>query len=162
MTSNGTQAMTRPAIGDNRIDWVDADAEPTSQMLEFAQRTHQPAGARIAREFTPATIDVAAMPIRVEQWDVAGHPLYRVVGIVWGGATRAEALQIRFRTDEAWVDIGEYDPPKTTSTWSLWSHHWRPAEPGRYYLVVRAKDPGVPTRRLDLFFYVRAIDITDV
>ena len=146
----------------NRVDWVDADAEPTSQMLEFAERTHQPAGVRIARDFAPATIDVAAMPIRVEQWDVGGRPLYRVVGIVWGGATRANALQIRFRTEEAWVDIGEYDPPKTTSTWSLWSHQWRPAEPGRYYLVVRAKDPGVPTRRLDLFFYVRAVDITDV
>jgi DMSO/TMAO reductase YedYZ molybdopterin-dependent catalytic subunit len=146
----------------SRIDWVDGDAEPTSQMLEFAARTHQPAGVRLAREFAPAEIDVAAMPIRIEQWQADRRPVYRVIGIVWGGSTRADALQIRFRTGDEWMDISDYDPPKTTATWSLWSHQWRPAEAGRYHPVVRAKDPGVRTRRLDLFFYVRAVDITDV
>lgn len=146
----------------NRIDLVDVDAEATSQMQEFAARTHQPAGARLANAFAPATIDVAAMPIRVEQWEVDRRPLYRVVGIVWGGPRPADALQIRFRTDEAWVDVSDYDPPKTTATWSLWEHLWRPAEARRYHLVVRAKDPNIRTRRLDVFFYVRAVDITDV
>ena len=107
-------------------------------------------------------IDVAAAPIRVEQWDVLGRPLYRIIGIVWGGSTPVNALQIRFRTDEAWVDVSDCPRPATTATWSLWSHRWQPGEAGRYHIVVRVKDPAIRTRRLDLFFYIRAVDITDV
>jgi len=146
----------------NRIDVVADDAAPTSQMREFAARTHQPDGAALARDFAPASIDVAAMPIRVEQWAVDGNPLYRVIGIVWGGSTPATALQIRVRSGEAWVDVSDCPPSRSTDTWSLWSHQWRPKTPGRYHLVLRVKDPAVRTRRLDLFFYVRAVDITEV
>lgn len=146
----------------NRIDWVDEDMEATSQMREFAARTHQPSDARLAREFEPATIDTAAMPIRIEQWELDGRPMYRVVGIVWGGSKPAAGLQIRVRTGDPWVDVSDYAPPQTTTLWSLWSHEWRPPEPGRYHIVVRVKDPVEQTRRLDMFFYVRAVDITDV
>lgn len=143
-----------------RIDYVGERTEATSQMLEFAARTHQAAGVQLAREFTPATIDVAAVPIRVEQWAVDRRPVYRVVGIVWGGSAPVDALQIRFRTADPWVDVSGYHRPATTSTWSLWSHEWRPAGAGRYHIVLRVKDPTVRTRRLDVFFYVRAVDIT--
>ncbi|HEX6463493.1 MAG TPA: molybdopterin-dependent oxidoreductase, partial [Vicinamibacterales bacterium] len=146
----------------NRIDWVDEDVEATSQMLEFGARTHQVPGARLAHEFTPATIDTAALPIRVEQWEVDRRPLYRVIGIVWGGSAPVDALQIRFRTDDPWVDISDYSRPATTATWGLWSHQWQPVEAGRYHIVMRVKDPAVRTRRLDLFFYIRTVDITDV
>ena len=44
------------------------------------------------------------MPIRVEQWDVQGRPLYRVIGVTWGGPRPADALQIRFQTDGPWID----------------------------------------------------------
>ncbi len=146
----------------NAIEFVPDDVGATSHMEEFAARTHQSADARLAREFAPAVIDVAATPIRVEQWDILGRPMYRIVGVVWGGSTPAQALQIRFRTGEPWTNISDYRRPATTATWSLWSHQWQPAEAGRYHLVVRVKDPAVRTRRLDLFFYIRAVDITDV
>ena len=146
----------------NRIEWVDEDVEATSQMLEFGTRTHQVPGTRLAREFTPATIDAAALPIRVEQWLVDRRPVYRVIGIVWGGSATVDALQIRFRTDDPWVDVSDYRRPATTATWGLWSHQWLPVEAGRYHIVMRAKDPAVRTRRLDLFFYIRTVDITDV
>jgi len=146
----------------NRIELVADDAEATSQMQEFASRTHQPGGAVLAEDFTPPVIDVAAMPVRVEQWRVQGRPLYRVVGITWGGPTPANALQIRFQTDGSWMDVTDFPRPSTTATWTVWSHQWQPLESGRYHIVLRVKDPLIRTRRLDLFFYIRTVDITEV
>jgi DMSO/TMAO reductase YedYZ molybdopterin-dependent catalytic subunit len=145
----------------NRIDLVGDGAEATSQMREFATRTHQPEDATLAREFSPAVIDVAAVPIRIEQWTVDGRPLYRIIGIVWGGSTPARTLQIRFRTGGPWMDVSGYRPPDSTAMWGLWSHQWRPTEPGRYDIVLRTNDPAIRTRRLDLFFYVRSVDISE-
>lgn len=145
----------------NRIDLVGDGAEATSQMREFAGRTHQLEDAMLARDFSPAVIDVAAVPIRVEQWAVEGRPLYRITGIVWGGSMPARTLQIRFRTGGPWVDVSDYRRPDSTAAWSLWSHQWRPAEPGRYDIVLRTNDPAIRTRRLDLFFYVRSVDISE-
>ena len=146
----------------NSIDVVPDGSPPTSQMVEFAARTHQPQEAALAQDFVPAVIDTAAMPIRVEQWNVQGRPRYRIVGIVWGGAAPVKRLLIRFRTGEAWSDVDDCPTPPTAATWSLWSHTWQPADAGRYHIVLRVKDPAVRTRRLDLFFYVRTVDITDV
>ena len=50
------------------IKWVDAitlvddDAPATSQMREFASRTHQDGVPALARDYKPATMDQAAMP----------------------------------------------------------------------------------------------------
>ena len=52
--------------------------------------------------------------------------------------------------------------PASTLTWSLWSHVWQPAEPGRYQIVLRVNDPSIRTRRLDIFFYVREIEIDEI
>ena len=146
----------------DRIELVADETEATSQMQEFAARTHQPGGVVLARDFTPAVIDVAAMPIRVEQWDVQGRPLYRVIGITWGGPKPADALQIRFQTGGPWIDVTDFPRPATTATWSVWSHRWQAREAGRYHIVLRVKDPAIRTRRLDLFFYVRTVDVIDV
>ncbi len=145
----------------NRIDLVEDGVAATSQMREFAARTHQPQDVTLAREFTPAVIDLAAMPIRVEQWAAGGHPVYRIIGIVWGGSKPAHTLQIRVRSGAPWVDVGDYHPPESTAVWSLWSHIWQPPEPGRYEIVLRTTDPAIRTRRLDLFFYVRLVDISE-
>jgi len=155
------------------IKWVDRvavvaeDAEATPQMREFAARTHQPSRAVLARDFEPPVIDVAAMPIRVEQWDVRGMPVYRIFGITWGGPVPAAALQIRFRSGGDWTDVSDFSPsrgttPRGTAAWQIWSHRWQPAEPGRYDIVLRVSEPAIRTRRLDLFFYVRTVDVTDV
>jgi hypothetical protein len=52
--------------------------------------------------------------------------------------------------------------PATTLTWSLWTHTWKPAEAGRYEIVLKVTDPAIRTRRLDLFYYVREVTIDDV
>lgn len=146
----------------DRIDLVDDDAAATSQMREFAARTHQPPDATLARDFVPAAIDTAAMPVRVEKWAVAGGREYRVIGIMWGGTKPTNALSIRFRAGTAWTRVEHCPLPESTLTWTLWTHTWRPTEPGRYQIVLRVDDPTIRTRRLDVFFYVREIQIDEV
>jgi hypothetical protein len=102
------------------------------------------------------------MPVRVEKWLAGGRVEYRITGIVWGGSTPTNALSIRFKTSEPWVRVDECAMPASTLTWSLWSHVWRPTAPGRYQIVLRVDDPKIRTRRLDIFFYVREIQIEEV
>jgi DMSO/TMAO reductase YedYZ molybdopterin-dependent catalytic subunit len=158
----------------NRLDLVADEAPLTTQMIEFAGRTHQPFDSRDlersittgvaprARDFVPASIDTAAMPVRVEKWLVDGRIAYHVTGIIWGGTKPTNALAIRFKTSEPWVPVDDCPLPASTLTWSLWSHVWRPREPGRYAIVLRVTDPAIRTRRLDIFFYVREIEIDEV
>ena len=69
----------------NEIALVDDGAMATSQMLEFASRINQQGDPKFAKDFDPALIDQAALPIRVEKWRVAERIVYRVVGLMWGG-----------------------------------------------------------------------------
>jgi DMSO/TMAO reductase YedYZ molybdopterin-dependent catalytic subunit len=153
----------------NRIELVPDDAPATPQMREFASRTHQPfdplrAGTTpaLARDYIPAVLDTAAMPVRVEKWVGPGRVFYRIVGIMWGGARPTNLLSIRFRANTPWTRVEDCPLPSTTDTWSVWTHTWRPAEPGRYDIVLRVDDPAIRTRRLDLFFYARAIQIDEI
>jgi len=146
----------------DRIAFVADTAEATSQMQEFAGRTHQTGVPTLAREYDPASIDTAAIPVRVEQWIVSGRVEYRIVGIVWGGTTPTNALSIRFRAGGPWTRVDHCPLPASTLTWSTWTHTWRPAAPGRYQIVLRVDDPAIRTRRLDLFYYVRAVDIAEI
>jgi DMSO/TMAO reductase YedYZ molybdopterin-dependent catalytic subunit len=146
----------------DRIERVADDAPATSQMLEFAARTHQTPSAKAAREFVPATIDTAAMPVRVEKWRVNGRLEYRITGIIWGGSMPTNALSIRFKSGGPWTRVEHCPLPASTLTWSLWTYTWRPETPGRYEIVLRVDDSSIRTRRLDLFFYVREITIDEV
>ena len=76
----------------DRIELVAANAPSTAQMTEFAQRTHQNGRPALARDFTPAVMDLAAMPIRVEKWSASSRLLYRIVGVMWGGSKPTSAL----------------------------------------------------------------------
>jgi DMSO/TMAO reductase YedYZ molybdopterin-dependent catalytic subunit len=150
------------------IKWVDLielvadDAPATTQMREFAARTHQSPGASLARDFMPAIIDTAAMPVRVEKWLVDGRVAYRITGIIWGGVRPTSALSIRFRSGQPWTKVDDCPLPASTLTWSPWTHTWRPEAAGRYQIVLRVDDPTIRTRRLDIFFYVREIEIDEV
>jgi DMSO/TMAO reductase YedYZ molybdopterin-dependent catalytic subunit len=143
----------------NRITVIGSEAPPTPQMVEYSQRTHQRGLVKLAAEFAPATIDTAAMPIRVERWNQSGRPLYRVIGVMWGGAKPTRDLLIRFRNTEEWVAVDNCPLPASTTTWTIWSHWWRPSIARNYEIVLKVADPSVPTRRLDVFYYIRDIDI---
>jgi DMSO/TMAO reductase YedYZ molybdopterin-dependent catalytic subunit len=145
----------------NEIRVVDLNAQPTSQMQEFAQRTHQQGSPKLARDYQPATIDSAAMPVRIEKWRVDGKIRYRVIGILWGGTEPARRLEIRFNPEENYVSVDNVHQGKN-EPWTFWTHAWTPASTGRYLIRLQIAEPKVRTRRLDMGFYVREVEILDV
>jgi len=128
----------------NAITFVDENAPATSQMQEFAARTHQQGVPKLAGDYRPATIDQAAMPIRVEKWFVDGRIRYRVVGILWGGSRPAKVLEIRFNPEEDYVRVDNFSQT-TNDPWSFWSHAWTPKAVGTYMIRLRLTDPVVET-----------------
>lgn len=143
------------------VRFVTADELATSQMVEFAGRTHQDGLPVLARDYGAPAIDTAAMPVRVEQRRVNGVTEYRVVGIAWGGAAPVDRLLIRFGGRDAGTPVRVWPAPTTHHTWSLWTHRWRPTEPGYYDISLRTADAAVRTRRLDLSFYIRRVRIDE-
>ena len=145
----------------NAITFVDENAPATSQMQEFAGRTHQQGIPKLAREYRAAAIDQAAMPIRVEKWTVVGEIKYRVAGILWGGLRPVKVLEIRFNPEEDYVRVDDLSHT-TNDPWSFWSHTWTPKAPGPYMIRLRVADPRVETKRLDSGYYVRSVEVTEV
>jgi DMSO/TMAO reductase YedYZ molybdopterin-dependent catalytic subunit len=145
----------------NRIAFVSETAAATSQMQEYAGRTHQHGLPTLARDFQPATIDPAAMPIRVEKWLVEGKTKYRVMGIAWGGTSLIKTLGIRFNPEEEYVPVDSFVQTKN-DPWTFWTHAWSPKEQGTYSIRLAIKDPGVRTRRLDSGYYVRTVEIVEI
>jgi DMSO/TMAO reductase YedYZ molybdopterin-dependent catalytic subunit len=148
----------------NEIRLVDENEPATSQMQEFAARTHQKGVPVLAREYRPATLDQAAMPLRIEKWRIArdSRLLYRVVGISWGGSRTSDRLTIRFNASEPFVPVKVCPPQSQNATWTMWSHPWRPRAPGAYTLRLRVDDATIPQRRLDIGFYDRTVAVTEV
>lgn len=138
------------------IRWVDEDEPATSQMREYAGRTHQGGVPNLARDYRPAENDLAAMPIRVEMWRGGNGIFYSVVGIIWGGKQTTDRLEIQFGRGP-WAPVERYDH-RTNRTWSLWSHRWRP-RPGRYHISLRVDDAAIRTRRLDHGYYARTVEV---
>jgi DMSO/TMAO reductase YedYZ molybdopterin-dependent catalytic subunit len=144
----------------NEIVLVDDEAPATDHMREYAGRTGQdPAGPRRARDFKPASIDPAAVPVRVEKLGAtAGGSSYRITGIVWGGRAPVRHLSIRLDPDGAYAPVDEIGRGDGR-TWALWSHRLPAPAPGRYRIELAVEDPSVQTRRLDAGFYAREIEI---
>src|SRR4026207_1630233 len=65
----------------NEIRLVGPDEQATTQMVEFAQRTHQAEPHKLARDYPPADIQPAATPVRVEKRKTPSGIDYRIVGI---------------------------------------------------------------------------------
>lgn len=141
---------------------VGADAPATTQMTEFATRTHQDGRPELARDYAAPVIDLAATPIRVEQRRVEGRIEYRVVGLTWGGTAPTTRLSIRFNSREPWTPVTVCPATNMSRAWSLWAHRWRPTEPGTYNITLSSPDPAIRTRRLDMFFYARRVRIDEM
>ncbi len=144
-----------------RIALVSETVEATSQMQEYAGRTHQRGLPSLARDFQPATIDPAAMPIRVEKWLVEGKIKYRIAGIAWGGTAPVKNLMIRFNPEEDYIPVDSF-AQTMNDPWTFWTHAWSPKEPGRYSIRLAIRDSGTRTRRLDSGYYVRTVEILEV
>lgn len=145
----------------NEIRAVLDNAAPTSQMQEFAFRTMQQGSPKLARDYQPPAIDQAAIATRVEKWRVGGRIKYRVAGILWGGTKPVKRLEIRFNPEQEYVRVDEVHQ-SSNDPWSFWSHSWSPAARGTYLLRLRVAEPVMQTRRLDMGFYVREVEISEV
>lgn len=157
----------------NEIRLVGPDEPATTQMVEFANRTHQAEPFKLAKDYTPADIQTAATPVRVEKRRTAAGLEYRIVGIVWGGTKAVDRLAVRITPAAAKPQPfdskgGEFSPfavcptPKTHATWNLWEYRWKPAAPGTYDIAMRVADPSVPQRRLETGYYMRQVTIDQV
>ncbi|HKW63180.1 MAG TPA: molybdopterin-dependent oxidoreductase [Candidatus Acidoferrum sp.] len=144
----------------NEITFVGEGAESTSQMREYAGRTAQKGVPELAKDFLPAVIEQAAMPVRIEKWSAAGKIQYRVVGIAWGGMQPIKVLQIRFNPEEDYVPVDNFHQDRN-DPWTLWTHNWSPKAPGTYSIRLSVKEPAVQARRLDSGYYVRSVEITE-
>ncbi len=145
----------------NEITLVEQEVEATSQMREYAARTLQKGVPQLAKDFQPAAIDQAAMPIRIEKWTIADKIQYRVVGIAWGGSRPVKVLQIRFNPDEDYVPVENFHQV-SNDPWTFWTHNWSPKAPGTHLIRLSVKEPAVEARRLDSGYYVRSVEITEV
>jgi DMSO/TMAO reductase YedYZ molybdopterin-dependent catalytic subunit len=149
------------------IKWVDQisllgnEAEATSQMLEYATRTNQNGSPRLAKDFVPARIEHAAMPVLVEKWLVGEKLRYRVVGLLWGGNQSITRLGIRFNPEEEFVTVDSLSAPQKTP-WSLWSHYWAPARRGTYTIRMAIQEPQLHPKRLDAGYYERSVEIAEI
>jgi DMSO/TMAO reductase YedYZ molybdopterin-dependent catalytic subunit len=146
----------------NEIRLTRADEPASTQMREFAGRTHQTGAHELAADYAPAEIQTAAVPIRVEKRRVAATLEYRIIGIVWGGAKPIERLAIRFHADEPWTSFSICPAPATNAMWSLWEFRWKPAAPGVYDIALSVPDRSVPQRRLDAGYYMRQVRVDEI
>ena len=146
----------------NEIRLVGPDEPATTQMVEFANRTHQAAPHKFARDYTPADIQTAATPVRVEKRKGPNGIDYRIVGILWGGTKPVDRLAIRFGKDQAATPFAVCPTPKTHTMWSLWEYRWKPTTPGTYDISLEVPDQSVPQRRLNSGYYMRQVTIDEV
>jgi DMSO/TMAO reductase YedYZ molybdopterin-dependent catalytic subunit len=145
-----------------RIAFVGDEEPATSQMIEFARRTMQPGVPALARDYQPATIDQAAMATRVERWVVDGRTLFRIAGILWGGARPTDKLQLRIGTGGPLLPVTICPPMTQNRTWTFWSVAWQPPSPGTYELACVIADATVRQRRLDTGWYARRVSISGI
>ena len=146
----------------DRIELTHGDRAATSQMREFALRTHQGKVPERAGDYLPATIGRTALPIRIETWRVKGRIQYRVVGIDWGGDRSAGRLRIRFRPSDPYLPVETQPAAGSATSWALWFHTWSPSVPGKYLIQLEVDAPKVPTPRLDAGHYTRGVEVVEV
>ena len=146
----------------NEIRLVGPDEPATTQMVEFAGRTHQTEPHKLAKDYTPADIQTAATPVRVEKRRTPSGLEYRIVGIVWGGTKPVDRLAIRFKKDDEFTPFTVCPTPKTHAMWSLWEYRWKPTAPGTYDIALKVADPSVPQRRLETGYYMRQVKVDEV
>ena len=70
-------------------------------------------------------------------------------------------LEIRFNPEEDYISVDEFQQ-SSNDPWNFWSHSWSPAAPGTYLLRLRVAEPAMQTRRLDMGFYMREVEISEI
>ena len=143
------------------IKWVDelrlvGEREAaTSQMREFAGRTHQAARHDLAIDYTPPEIQAAAMPVRVEKRRVSNGLEYRIVGVVWGGTKPLHRLAIRFGATTPGHRFPSVRSPRRTRSGRSGNTAGGRLHQGYTASACTVPDSSVPQRRLATGYYMR-------
>ena len=147
----------------NEIRLVGPDEPATTQMVEFATRTHQTEPHKLAAAYTPADIQTAATPVRVEKRKGSARAS-STASSASCGAARRRSIGCRFAsgTTSAFTPFAVCPTPKTHTMWSLWEYRWKPAAPGTYDIALEVADQSVPQRRLKSGYYIRQVKIEEV
>jgi DMSO/TMAO reductase YedYZ molybdopterin-dependent catalytic subunit len=145
-----------------RIELVDADADSTDHMREFASRTHQSGEPALARDFRPARADLSAAPARAEHWStVDGEDVLLLVGVLWGGIAHGTdhdaALEVRVGAGD-WAPVTVCPVREDARTWALWRHVLSLPESGEHRVQLRVA-ADVPATRLDAGWYERTVRV---
>jgi hypothetical protein len=151
------------------IKWVDritfVDLEVARKRLRrwrrYAGRTHQNGSPRWAKDFLPAKIEHAAMPVRVREIARGRTVALSGGGLLWGGSATVTKLgfdSIQKRTTFQWSRLRV---PQTTP-WTVWSHSWAPRERGRYTIRLAVLEPGEHPKRLESGYYARTVEIEEI
>lgn len=145
------------------VKWVDRfvlrdeSAPTTPQMKEYSPHTGQSGVPAMARNFRRPVVEPAALPIRVEKGRRGGRPVYRAVGLLWGGFRSGDALTIRFDPETEARAVAMMLPG---TSWTLWTHEWKAPRPATYSIELRIAD-AARAARLASGFYTRSIRVAE-
>jgi len=146
----------------NEIRFVDDTQPATSQMIEYADRTHQTAIHSLAKDYRDPVVEHSAVPVRVEQHMADGQVFYRIVGVMWGGSQVTDKLVVRCDPIDPYQPV-RFDPkPLTTNTWALWSYDWRPTKTGSYTIELKFDDPTLTAKRTASGYFNRQVQIASI
>ena len=108
-----------------RIELVDYDAKGFYETQGWGPKFVQPTRSRFdAPDFVRPLRAGAAVPL---------------VGIAYGGDRGVSKVEVSTDDGRSWREA-RITHEGSRLAWSVWSHDWRPEEPGEYRLVVRATD----------------------
>lgn len=143
----------------DQINFVAEDAPATSQMWEYAGRTLQSGVPSLARDYRPATVGPAAMPVRAEKWRIDGKIQYHIAGIRWGPGSNARC-EIRVSPEEEFTPIDRVEA--AGAAWSLWVYEWIPKRTGEFTIRLRLTGEKLDSRKLDSGYYDRSVEIREI
>jgi len=156
------------------IKWVNKivffNANPytatTSQMKEFADRTHQDGTPEIISTYKNPIIDYTAIPIKVEKWKKTnGSFIYRVIGLQWGGKDQSPDLRINISKNNVVTTKNQsVSSVKRDNlfSWQHWWYWWSPQDRGRFNVSLSLNNPNELTRRLDKNYYQQSVKISEI
>jgi hypothetical protein len=115
----------------------------------------------LARDYRPATVDIAAVPTRVEKWRVGGKIRYHITGIQWGGLAPSQEMEIQFDPGEQSAPV-QIIPTSHGENYCFWSYRWSPPRVGRFTIRLRLGAEKTIAGKLNSGYYDRSVDIAEI
>ena len=133
-----------------RIEVIDRPFDGRYQTTFYVNKRAMLSGENMAWKPEPITkIPVKSIVTRVHRDYLVAGNIYRVSGVVWGGDTPIESVEINIDDDAHW-NPAILQHHRNPFAWTLWSYHWMNPSVAVHTLVSRATDHSgrrQPTKR---------------